>query len=415
MQAFGGQTLLKNGGVYYSPQIPDGYLYNNDVVPSITGKSELTRVTPATGNSSGPGQLIRFQLPNNGFADMRYAVLLLTASASQTGGTFCRFSQLINTMIKKIRITAGAKEICDVNDYNLICSWIFWSFISQETVTNIGPLLGYDTTTNRNTNAAGREYLVPLFLDCLTSKPWPLKLMDDILTVELTLDTAVNCLEFDGTSPTFSVTNIEWQIPIFEPNQSYLDAIGPSLCWKFANITCVKQSLTAASGDLQISEKTSCLNHIVALQRVAANTTGGANLDKFLTWTYSNNTSYQVRHKGHYHPPQPVDCTTVAVGAWYHFLNSISSWSFFNATGNNTGFSQTTPTLFTSTRFQMHVNLEVFPHSALISGSDVVGSTDNIVFNITLSATPGSALEVDFLCISDYLICLNNGKLSITR
>lgn len=418
MSSKGGDKLLDDAGVYTSAKVPEGWIWNDDVSPAMDAERILTRCTPATSNVANPGDLIRFEIPNTGMADFRQALLMFYFTATQTGGTYVRPSLGLYTVIKKIRIIVGTKEICDVNDYNLLASFIQQTFSSSDSSQTGQALEGVgSTTTIRNGYSAGQRFGIAIRLECLTKKAWPVCLMKEKMYWEITLDQALNVLESDGTSNVnFQLSLIELQYDQYVVPEWYKSALMRSkLCLKYTNCNIVKQTMTAASADYQISEKSACMKAIVAIMRLQSAVGAAPTVnDKFITWNFNNALTYQVRHNGHYHPPQPVDCTTWDIQGYWHYLRMFGLWDFFNASENKTGNVSINSTTFNTTRFIMPIELESFPHSHLISGKDAVQSTENIVFTIVLSATP-AATEVDFLCFSEYIVTIDNGILTVTR
>jgi hypothetical protein len=414
----GGQSLTNQIGSSAGARIPNRFKWGQDIQPSVSASRKLYRIVPITGSTGTPGQIIRWEIPNVGIADFKNSVLMFNASASQTGGSWIRFSNYIGTVIKKIRIMWGDEEICDVNDYNYIASMLLTIFTSSENLTNVGPFYGWDTTANRNANAAGRHYLCPILLDCLVTKPWPVFLCPQKLVIEMTLDQPANCLEADGTgtSPTYSLTNFEWQYDVYEMPASYRSSVeNTPLRFTFTNVTLVKQPLSTANQDFIISEKNTCMNHLLAVFRTVANNTLITALNKFTTWNWNNVTSYQIRHEGHYHPPQPVLPDPVnGDQAFYHYLRSIDSWNFFNGGATNCAFSQILPSSFVSNQFMMHIDLETFPGHGLLDGKNSLMSTENLVFNVQCTV-PGSAQTFDTFCFSQYAVMICGPKLKVIR
>lgn len=415
-----GATKLLSGGKisFKSESIPKSYEYGDTIIPAVNAECTTYRLTPVTGSTATPGNIIRFEIPSNGVADFRKSSLFFTASATQTGGVFVCFSNFIGTIFKKIRITAGTLEIIDTNDYNLIASFLIWTYNSTENFANAGPFSGIDSLANRKTAAAGKQYQVYLNLEALTSKPWPVEIMDDILKIEITLDQPNNCLEADGTgtNPTFSITNMEWWYDIINLPRGYINMLKSTpFGFVFRNTTLVKNNFSSAQGDIIISEKTACMTDVITIMRNQPDVSSITVADKFITWNYNAATSFQLRHNGHYHPPQVVPCNAGGAYVWWYYLRWLGEWSFNDGPSINNGFSQITSTNFVTNKFMMPVCLQTFQDSALLNGSDVVSTTDNILFSIVLNAAPGVTQEVDSIVFSEYLVTFCNGKTYITK
>ena len=401
-------ALLAKAGIGVNPVVPENLRYNTDLTSTMAATRNLIRCTPTTGNTANPGDIIRFEFPNDGILDFSSSALIFKVVTTSTGGTFRRLAQFADVVFKKIRVTWGSTQVLDVNDYNLIASYQKYTYTGAENFTIAGPILqGIGTTTQRNTAAAGQVYYATLTLDFF-NKPIPVCVTKDKLLVELTLDQATNVVECDGTVPVFAVSQIEWDVDQYTIQDSYKQQLMSNPIYlRFRNCELTRQTVSGTATDYQLSSKNTCLTDIIAFMRRQSTLSDPTVNDKFITYNYNATNNYQVRHSGHYHPPQPVDCTGLGQGAFFQFLRSTNAWSFFNGAGLNVGFSNITFAGWDTTQFVMCVGMETFPHSSDISGKDSVDSTENIIFNLQLASSPANAQELDFLLFSEYILCVH--------
>jgi hypothetical protein len=412
----GNQALYEKAmAVAPGQSVPENLVYDTPP-PGLSGTSQLSLYTPRTGQTSAPGNIIRFEFTDETSAlDFSRAGFFFTVTTSVTGGTYRRFRNLINTIFRQVRILVGTQEILNFMDYNLIVNTIFTASVSEEAYVNIDKeMMGVGSTAERNALAtATTTYCMPMFISLLQEKMFPLFALKETLVVEFTLEQPSVCMETDGSAPSYALSNISWMIDQFQPNDTYRNLMKANrLIINFTGCTVVRDTLDTNQLSTDITLKYTCIKHISLFFRNSADVADPAVNDVFTTWNYQAGASWYVRHKGHYHPPQRVN-PTGNKEAYFHFLRAVNSWNGFNGGGLNISNYLITFAQFISDKFLLDTNFETFMHAHLLDGKNTSDSSEAITWIMTLTGAPSESQEADYLIWSDQFLVIQNGAATL--
>ncbi len=272
------------------------------IIGGIQNRYLSSYINPEQGNvtyAGGNSTIVRFRFPST-CIDFKNSTLQFTVTQSATGGTYLRLSQNAACVFQKMRILFGSQEVFLTENFNLINSYVTL-YNSTNWVTGMGKIfrgMGDATYRSSQTNSA-IPYLIHMgdFVELLDSI-MPLHLINEQFTVELTLATAASCIETDGTSPIYSLNNVEWHYDTVQLEDNFnnmlkekiLSADGLCIPYrKYNNYidTSILSGVTRAQ--VQLPYRYLALQGVICLIRNAANVANPAINDKFVTYLgYSN-------------------------------------------------------------------------------------------------------------------------------
>lgn len=423
-----GTLIAKAGLGHPTGQIPASFQFNNDIAQAIEGDRKRIRIQPDNGPTFTPQQpSIKFTLPNDGTLDLRHAVLRFSAVTNGAGGgTTCRFSRDINCIINRLQVKLGNSPVEDIQMYNLLNAIRFRPSATEEAITETGinsAFRGIGSAANRDTWAtdASRVYLLNINSPFLTAKPLPLDCVSGFMTLEFTLEQAAKCLEVVApVAPTYTVSGMELICDVYDMSDSYKSAIKsssyPTLI-KFKGYDYQTQTVVGNSIAMQISNKYTSMNGIIAILRTQADVADQLALDKFELYNgYTTSdaivTQYQMKFNTDYHPRDPVNCSgTYMPEPLWHLLdydgdyNNPQGGGFLDKAKFSTAISG-----WTQYNFMMCLKLDNFYNTGLLTGHNSADVASNTLFNVTLSAAPATTQQIEVFVEHDRILKLVHGQ-----
>lgn len=269
--------------------------------------SRINSYVPSTSQSSfSPGQQITFQISND-FLDFRNHSFQFTVNASKVGGTYGRFNKDIRSIIKRMTISFGSKIVLDINNQNLLFNMLNnlkdlnWPEYQGKILNGAGD------TTSRNTDFTdtARTYAVQLYSmkEELLSKVLPLQKLGLSLFINLYLADPSECIETDGSSATYTVSNCQLHIAALVASQEwdnlYMSKIPQGIKYCFRNYENQFDSSLLSAGISRASKtlnfRYSSLTGIIMVMRPSANINNLAANDKLCAYDFNNLNRFNVR------------------------------------------------------------------------------------------------------------------------
>lgn len=172
-----------------------------------------------------PNQKAQISMPLE-LVDLRNSTLQFTVTGTAgTGATYTRFNSGIKSIIDRITIQFGSKVILDIQDYNVVSLMqdlrldLNW----QDTVGALN--FGYGSTAVRNSRFLDPTYVYAVqlysvhqdFLHTIL----PLQKLGVQLILNIYFAPANQCIESDGTNPTYAVNNLQLHYSSLVPTPNW--------------------------------------------------------------------------------------------------------------------------------------------------------------------------------------------------
>jgi len=286
---------------------------------------KLVNIQPSSNSSmtiTSAAQNIQFQL--QGDARVSGMRLRFNATATGSGGTYCRFVSDLRASVQQLLLTIGGNEV-----WNMVAN--AGDFITAETQVNCnlqflrdkGQLAGIYNPVARNAFAsAGQQYEFDLDFGGLLDIPLPLPLMSQPVNIQITLKPAVGVLESDHTASTlsYSLTNIQLICDCIEESdqaraemKAELQRTGQFLI-PFKFIYSESQNVSASQTQINypIQARGTVLDKVLIYLRNAADVNNPTVNDYYSTFPYSNTTDWVFQLNGSIVPQQAINCQNSA-------------------------------------------------------------------------------------------------------
>ena len=258
-------------------------------------------------NGLGPNQMATFELPQE-LLDLRSATFQFTVTGTAGGGaTYTRFNQDIRSIIKRVVVRFASKYVVDTQNmglwYNITngIKPVNWS-------TSTGTIAyGTGTTTQRNSLFSNSTYVYAVQLynleNSLFNEVLPLNKLGVQCYIDIYFAPAAECIESDGTSPTYTVNNMQFHYASLVPNQSWLELydeqVVRGLTYSCCNVDNISDTTMLPAGVTSASKiltyKYSSLIGIVAVMRPLANISDVSANDKLNNFLYNNTNMAYVK------------------------------------------------------------------------------------------------------------------------
>lgn len=367
-------------------------------VEKLAGVQKRTEsyIYPETGNNNyGPNQIIRFRF-NAGMLDFRDSMWEFTATCSQTGGTYCRFSQGIACIVNRLVVKVGSNTIIDTIYFNQLYQLFLLSQDPTFLTTSAAVLQGYTSASQRSTDGSNsnRYYNLNLGYICeLLAIVWPADFISDQVTVEIYLEDPNRCLESDGTGGiTYVVNTNQYHYGVFECTEEYLGMVRDKIATDGIMIPYKAYenyvgNIVANATNIQtvLPFKKQCLLGISYCCRNNANIILPATNDKFQTFlNYSVYNSSRIKINDNYFPTDKV------LNTYEAYIQNLEFWDVDHLEpvqfGNN--WSQYFTLSQSITQDPRHLE-----QNDIISGIDTSQATSTITAELILNTGGAPALE----------------------
>lgn len=337
------------------------YVPERFVATSILGVPVKVRRVPVQlsndyGNAGPSSNLIQFTLPSSQILDFGRGYLRFTASCSQTGGTYCRFSDNIATVINRATIQVGSVIGQDSPQYDLWQNIPAQTFADPLYASSVGYMMqGFGSQTQRNTWGAGNQYVIPIQFGMLAASPLLLPLMSQQVLLRLYVNNSQNVLESDGTSATYSLTNIALSLDSFEfpSGSSYLADLRSKLNNEGKLEISYQQydhgnfNITGAGQQsIQLPVKKSSVRAFIGIMRDSATINSLSTQNKFESYNYNAAQTAYFTVNNIQFPQKQIDLAgSVATGGlapepFFYALQVLRGWNGYSNIVTSTAVAQ---------------------------------------------------------------------------
>lgn len=268
-------------------------------IGGIQKRNLSSYINPEQGDTTyNSNTIVRFKFPSE-CIDFTNSSLQFGVTTAVTGGTYARVSQNIGSVIRRLRLLFGSTEVYDTENFNLLFSYMTL-YKNTNWFNGLGKLLmGTGSASDRNSaNNNGQKYLLRLGCICeILNRVLPLHVINEQFIIELTLEKPENCIETDGSNPSFSLFSVEYHFDylILEPEFNNLlkeQIVNGGLCIpfrKYNNYTNTSVTSGVTSAQIQLPYRYLALQGIISIMRNSANLGNPTVNDKFVTYLgYSN-------------------------------------------------------------------------------------------------------------------------------
>jgi hypothetical protein len=383
----------------FSNVIPKSLNFFDDI-EKLAGVSERQEsyLYPETGNNAyGPQQsIIRFRF-NAGMLDLRDSQWEFTATCSSTGGTYCRFSNGIFTIVNRVRLLIGSQPVIDTIYFNQIFQLWLLSMDPNFITTTASILWGVGSQATRNSDATNpnRFYNLNLSYVCeLLGVVWPADFISDQISLEIYLEDPNRCIETDGTSPTYVVNTNQYHYGVFKCTQDYLELVNKKIASggimiPYKAYDNYVSSISSGISNIQnvIPFKRQCLLGITYCMRNALTVASPATNDKFLTFVnYPVYNSSRLKINDTYYPNDRV------LNTYEAYIQNLEYWCVMHTEPVDYGTSWPTYFVLSQSISQNPRHIDI---NDVISGVDTSMATSTITAELVLN-TPGTATNQEF-------------------
>lgn len=349
------------------------------------------------------------------FNDLRDSYLTFYAIAPINGGTYVRFSYPIQCIFQRIQIFAGSQLIEDIYDYNVLAG-LFKLASSNQSV--VGPEMegSYTDATRATQTNAGRLYTVRLRLESL-QRIWPCNKLLIPVRMVLTIDSAANFMEYDGSAPVPAFSEFYYNYHVIQPDSNIEDLLDASIKSGTAQIkyhsysNYQTNSATATSQMLMLPYKYEAVNAVLVANRLQSEVGNVAVTGKF-TDQYSCSgtlTSAFLKINSYVYPQ---DGYQLQFNQGYYMLalplNSIMNDDFSAHTRQGDTFSDASPVNRVIVPFDLRHDSSPSGQNTYGNGVNTSASGNAQTLNMTFSAASG-AISTDVFAKYEVVITLLPG------
>ncbi len=184
--------------------IPSDILQQN--LETIGGLKRRTVRTQSDVSNYSAGQKIIINLPSqsNSCADLRRSYFSMVAQLTQNGGTYAGFSYPISTLFSRLRILVGSQVVTDIDSIDALMGMFAVATATQSVLGNTGSGT-YTQATRRTESLTARLYEFKFDIDFL-ERIYPVDRIRGGVRIELTVNQANICCEYDGGTPTIAIS-----------------------------------------------------------------------------------------------------------------------------------------------------------------------------------------------------------------
>ena len=393
--------------------VPPSLQYARDIPEAIDADARILKCTPTIGNQNvSPGGQIIFEFASSDIYDFRRAVLYFTA-VTNGGGTFNRFPMFMSGIFSRMYVVFDGLTVEDIVNYGHIATLLEARFQTINSAVALNPVQGVGTTptfaesyfalmtggflseaTRDAIDTTNTRYAIPIHLASLTQKPIPLQFArGSKLQIFMYLDTAANVLESDNGAATFTLSNIEMHVPVYNVSDLVFQQIfgnsldeGPVVI-RFPYWWSNQTSFTGSEINLQITQKTQNMKGAMLVVRLPAALNTLATKNKKYASRFATNTKYSMRINNVNIPPDNIDATQGVI-PFYHYMHFGDRWRAYNGNDISTTATITaTNWVADSTEgcYLQCVDLESFPDSTAVSGKDTETMTSQAEFRSSVA------------------------------
>jgi hypothetical protein len=422
-------------------------------------QKQTVKLIPKNGSSFSGGQIIRIELPADGYLNVLNSVVIfdlavtsVTQARLQRGGA--------HNVIKRLKVMYGSLVIEDIQEYKTLVRIFNEAAVQQDYATSSGSILDgmYDvfeiapgqstaelvtsdsTTAHsiknavvaaKELSAVTRTYAISLLSGLLSSKKLlPLKWMAAQLSIEITLSEFADAFMTDNAAAetAYTMTNVSYLAEMIEFDSAYDSAFYAGLSQgvpiKFDSWHYHSFNLVGTTNQLQIHERSRSVKEAFAVIRSSDPANARNDTDIFFhdtgitqagtgviaAGTTAKVNEYQWRVGGRYYPSQPVRCTNGGAEAYLELMKCMDSVGDYSRASNINYLNWAPPSGLQGQKFIMCAefeNTDVMPDS--IAGINAEEQSD-INLSVTLAAAPTSK-KLEVFMHYDALLIVREGNL----
>lgn len=417
-----------------------------DDATHISGKRIPQSIISDNGSYS-PSQKIVIRPPRTveGLTDFRGHAITFTASCSATASTYLRFTQSIASLFAEVNVYVGSTRLENIQNYNILHNAFATRNESDWFTAGGGNLFaGYGTVAQRTSWASGRKYSIRLLCGFLNDVI-PTSMLSQDIRIEIILANAVDVIVTDGTSPTFTLSNVYLHYYDLLPEAGYMEALrskimgGPGLLKGYmSHETYVRAGLTSTSVSEDLSFK---YNNFKGLYAVVLDTskltstvgavspTSGTGDTKTVDYPFQSQATFQLQVNSTQYPSTPV-ISTDGIEPYRHFKSIM--YKTKSDAASYAAYNYATPAAFytlssagVSTEFfppsssYVHgILVEPFPHTieedrgmfgGLVTSSGGSRVVWKATYNAAINAGMASTAQINFYSIFEYSLLYKDG------
>lgn len=382
-----------------------------------------------TGGGQGP---IRFQLPQEYYVNL--AQLVLKLNVAVTGGTTPSVCDGIWSVINRIRVVIGSDEVINEQAYNLNYSIAYQcnaacggnqpAATSGNTAGVWAPWMGVGVIADRQTWAAGRDYMFRPFDGIAPDKLLPLKYMAPVY-IDFYPEAPASCIESATAVTNYIVSSPVLIFNAVTPSDMYdnemrLRVDEGRLTYLFTRHHYYSQPCTSATNQLQVADTSKSATKIFMVQRNSTTLSAQATLDKLNRWYFNTPTYIQFKKDSNVFPPEGMVIGANAIEAFMHTIMAAKDHDDVDflkeLLSDNTSLSYynyvTTSGAVTS-KFVVGFQFDKSKaEGAIVSGLDLSKNGNGLLVYITQAATANMLCE--FFVHVDCMVTIRpNGSVEV--
>jgi hypothetical protein len=345
-------------------QVPE-YLVKNKTTHGVEGVREMKFLEFPFAPYTNTNPIMRLEFPRNGLYDFKRGYLKLTCNCVQTGGTYVRFSRLISCIFYQVKVLVGNEELVNQRSFNLKTAQ-FWE-VGRIPGSGIDGTIGYScygvgSQAQRNAWAAGHTYYVPFDVGFFTAQPVNFSAISKPVVLEITLETPGRCLESDGGSLNYSVTDAELSTEILtEMAPEYMGAVMRMGGWHWVTNDYDEyiSEITTNRRTIDIPHVGQSIHAITIIMRDQNTIADPTVDDRLTTWNYNDATSLQFKVNNDFFPERPYNATGEATELYIELLKFLGHWDIAGLFTNPIAINAAQ---YVGGKFLMAIDFETHPY-----------------------------------------------------
>lgn len=396
--------------------VPSDILQQN-LDATIGGIKRRTARIQSDVSSYNYGQRVIINFPSQ-LIDLRRSYLTFFAQLTLNGGTFAGFSYPLSTLFSRLRVLMGSQVVVDIDNFDAL-SGLFKIVSSNQSVTGVNIDGTYTQATRRTESTTGRLYSVKLDVEFL-ERIVPVDRIRGGMRLELTVNQAASCLEYDGGIPVLTLNQVFYNFYTLdvssEINQMIdsLIASGQYVIRGWAWNAFTGQTAAIASTSQQLPFKFRCIRGVLVGFRDNADVSDATVVTKFTDNWDQDGIQFSNLKIGA-SDVYPVEGYNMQFTQGY-LLAQRDAMSFMNRWSNAhlrqlDTFSAASPAL----RFlQAFDTRQDSTSEAWGNGINTADGSTNQILNVTFAASPGALWWNVYACYQVDVLVAPSGSVTVS-
>lgn len=262
------------------------------------------------------GQIAYVDFPNT-MMDLRKAFLHFTVTGTPgTGSTYNRFNFDIRSIIKRVEVLIGSRVVVDISNFNVLSNMLN-NLMDVNLFSTVGQISGgTGSQAQRNAAFANSTYDVQMyhFNTSFFQSILPLQKLATNVRLRLTFANANECIETDGTNPTYVVSNLQFHYNVLIPDEKFNSLWdskirGDGIHWTYETFSNFQTTNLLANGTNNATQilnyKFNSLLGVLMVMRDSANIYNFAANDKLNKYNYNGLNLFRLRISSQSYPIDP--------------------------------------------------------------------------------------------------------------